>query len=270
MAEQRSLTALQPFLALANSAIGRAAADLVMQATQAPGCYVFSELLETPSIQTNISNLPQLNDKHLEKLKQLSLVTIASKGPKHLTYASLQQTLDLPSVRALEDLVISAIYNSLLSAKLDTKHQRVDVSSTAGRDVAPQEIPQMIEVLSNWCKQCEDVLDDIDEQIKSIHRDAIAKKKEADEYERALAVRREAIKAEEKGVSLGTTGGKGKRVISEGADEGAGRGGWIDDDEMDLDEGPFGDAHGVGAANTSRRRSKGGRFGHLIGGNKRR
>lgn len=51
MADHKYLTALQPFLLLAKNATGRAAADLVMQATQAPGCYVFAELLEHPNIQ---------------------------------------------------------------------------------------------------------------------------------------------------------------------------------------------------------------------------
>lgn len=50
MSTAQSLTALQPFLLLAKSAKGRAAADLVLQATQAPDAYVFSELLTHPNI----------------------------------------------------------------------------------------------------------------------------------------------------------------------------------------------------------------------------
>lgn len=198
-----------------------------------------------------------MNDRQLEKLKQLSLVTLASLGQSHLTYPSLLATLDLPSIRALEDLVISAITASLLSAKLDTKHQLIEVSSTAGRDVAPAEIPAMIATLSNWCSVCEDVLEDIDAQVKGIQRDAMQRRRHVDEYERVLAAKREALKGEEKGQ------GKGKRVISEGADDGgAARGGWGDDDEMDLDDAPFGGD--VGGANTSKRRTKG-RFAGFIG-----
>ena len=47
--------ALQPYILLAKNATGRAAADLVLQAIQAPGSYVFSELLECPNIQ-NLAN----------------------------------------------------------------------------------------------------------------------------------------------------------------------------------------------------------------------
>lgn len=67
MADQSYLTALAPFLALSKSATGRAAADLVVQATQAPGCFVFSELLETPNIQKLAENADGV--KHLELLK---------------------------------------------------------------------------------------------------------------------------------------------------------------------------------------------------------
>jgi COP9 signalosome complex subunit 7 len=216
---------------------------------------------ETNIDVANASALPSLNEKQLEKLKQLSLITIASRGSQYLTYSSLLQELDLSSVRALEDLVISAIYADLLHAKLDTKSQFVEVSSTAGRDVAPTEIPSMIETLTRWCGQCEDVLADIDAQMKAVHDEAVQKKKESDEYEKLLAHKREQLRNEEK-----TSGAlsKGKRVISEG-DDGT-RGGY-DDDEMDVDDSPVGaDGHGHwGGANTSRRRTKG-RFGGLMPG----
>ncbi|KAG0633842.1 hypothetical protein HOY80DRAFT_895900 [Tuber brumale] len=284
MADEQYLTSLQPFILLAKSATGRAAADLVMQATAAPGCFVFSELLEMPNIQAlaktgdgkryfdllkifaygwygdyrdNAKNLPPLSAAHLHKLKQLSLITLSSQGPQNLTYTSLQRTLDLPSTRALEDLTISAIYAHLLVAKLDTKAARIEVSSTAGRDVAPEEIPDMIATLKNWCRQCEDVLGDIDEQVRCVQREAIARKRAADEYERIVAMRKEIVKSEEKG---GGVAGKGKRVISEG-DESTirGSGGWGEDDEMEIDEGPFDgvtSASSAGGANTSKRRTK--------------
>ncbi|RPB04489.1 hypothetical protein L873DRAFT_1840521 [Choiromyces venosus 120613-1] len=317
MADEQYLTSLQPFILLAKSATGRAAADLVMQATAAPGCFVFSELLEMPNIQAlantgdgrryydllkvfaygwygdyrdNAPNLPPLTPAHLHKLKQLSLITLSSQGPQNLTYPSLQRTLDLPSTRALEDLTISAIYAHLLVAKLDTKASRIEVSSTAGRDVAPEEVPDMIATLKNWCRQCEDVLGDIDEQVRCVQREAVAKKRAADEYERIVAGRKEIIKNEEKGVGVGGGGGgggggsiatavqaagKGKRVISEGDENSIrGSGGWGEDDEMEIDEGgpfdgvatsPTVGAPAGGSANTSKRRTKKG-LGGILGG----
>lgn len=44
-------TKLEPFLLMAKSAKGAAAAKLVQDATAAPGVYVFSELLAHPSVQ---------------------------------------------------------------------------------------------------------------------------------------------------------------------------------------------------------------------------
>lgn len=42
-----ALARLEPFLILAKSARGAAAAKLIAEATAAPGCYVFSELADT-------------------------------------------------------------------------------------------------------------------------------------------------------------------------------------------------------------------------------
>lgn len=210
-------------------------------------------------------DLPPLNDKQLEKLKQLSLITLASRGAEHLTYPSLLRSLELPSIRVLEDLVISAIYAGLLHAKLDTASQLVEVSSTAGRDVAPSEIPSMVATLNAWCKQCEDVLADIDGQMEKVHREAVQKKWENEEYAKLVAAKKEQLKSEEKGST-----GKGKRVISEGAEDGRGGYGADDDDGMDLDDASYGDGAGGTSwgPNAARRRAKGVRFPPL--GNKRR
>ena len=42
---------LEPFLLMAKSAKGAAAAKLIQDATAAPGVFVFAELLELPNIQ---------------------------------------------------------------------------------------------------------------------------------------------------------------------------------------------------------------------------
>jgi COP9 signalosome complex subunit 7 len=47
---------LEPFLLIAKSAKGAAAARLVEDATAAPGVFVFSELLELPNIQEGRMN----------------------------------------------------------------------------------------------------------------------------------------------------------------------------------------------------------------------
>lgn len=160
--------------------------------------------------------------------------------------------------------MISAIYAGLLNAKLDTASQLVEVSSTAGRDVAPDDIANMVATLNAWCKQCDEVLADIDGQMRTVHREAVQKKKETEEYEKLVAAKKEQLKGDDKGVA-----GKGKRVISESAEDG--RGYAEEDDGMDLDDASYGHGDAPGAAwgpNAGRRRTKG-RFGGLMG-NKRR
>lgn len=51
MADQKALFALQPFILQAKSAGPAKAVDIITKATEAPGCFVFSELLELPAIQ---------------------------------------------------------------------------------------------------------------------------------------------------------------------------------------------------------------------------
>ncbi|KAJ2973060.1 hypothetical protein NUW58_g9036 [Xylaria curta] len=158
MEQIKALNALEPYLALTKSATApRAAADLVTQATSNPNTYVFSELLQTPQIQalsqspdhasylklleifsygtytnyTATTNLPSLNDAQALKLRQLSLLTLA-KGPHNLSYAALQQNLGLRNARAVEDLVISAVYAGLVDAQLDPHNSRiVEIKSAA-------------------------------------------------------------------------------------------------------------------------------------------
>ncbi|UKZ75909.1 COP9 signalosome complex subunit 7a [Trichoderma virens FT-333] len=157
MEQTKALNALEPFLALSKSATSpRAAADLVTRATSAPNTFLFAELLQTPQIQALAAspeftsyltllqifsygsygtynatpNLPALNDTQTLKLRQLSLLSLASDRSS-LSYDALQNALGLSSVREVEDLVITAIYAGLLHATLDPARQAIQVSSIA-------------------------------------------------------------------------------------------------------------------------------------------
>ncbi|KAK3950348.1 hypothetical protein QBC32DRAFT_241682 [Pseudoneurospora amorphoporcata] len=106
MEQAKALNALEPFIALSKSATSpRAAADLVTRATSAANTFIFTELLQTPQIQSlansdefssyltllqvfshgtygdyiaNASALPVLNDEQKLKLRQLSLLTLVT------------------------------------------------------------------------------------------------------------------------------------------------------------------------------------------------
>lgn len=170
------------------------------------------------------SNLPKLSPAQTLKLRQLSLLTLATT-PSALTYIHLQSALSLPTPRALEALVITTIYAGLLTAKLDTLSQRVEVSSVAPlRDLKPGSIPRMVRVLEDWDSRCVSVLGELEAQVREVMRGAQEKRKRELEHERAVA----------KAMGDGEGKGKlGKRVVGIGGEE------------MDLDDGNGGRTRGA-------------------------
>ncbi|KAI1209650.1 uncharacterized protein F4807DRAFT_425749 [Annulohypoxylon truncatum] len=206
MEQTKALNALEPYLALTKSATSpRAAADLVTQATSNPNTYVFAELLQAPQIQslsqtpeyapylqlleifshgtyqtyaaaqTSTPSLPALNDAQALKLRQLSLLTLA-RNPRNLSYANLQTSLGLPTPRAVEELVISAIYAGLVEAQLDPRNQTVHVSGVAPlRDPEPNSIPSALAALRAFSARCETTLQDLEAQVTSVREAAVSR-----------------------------------------------------------------------------------------------
>ncbi|KAI4104712.1 MAG: hypothetical protein LQ339_003790 [Xanthoria mediterranea] len=254
--QQKALNALESFILLSSSASSpRAAADLVKQATSAPNTYVFAELLQTKNIAalkdgppeyasfytlleifawgtwadySSTPDLPPLTDAQAHKLRQLSLLSLAT-SPSTLTYTHLLTALSLSSTRALEDLVISTIYAGLLVAKLDTKSQRVDVSSVSPlRDLPPARVPQLLSTLDTWNGRCVSVLDDLETQIKEVRQKALERRKREQRDETAVEklvgqALKERGKAGEKRMAQDPVGGS-EAAVGDG------------DDGMDLDE----------------------------------
>ncbi|KAI4193370.1 MAG: hypothetical protein LQ350_008351 [Teloschistes chrysophthalmus] len=262
--QQKALNALESFIILSKSATSpRSAADLVNQATSAPNTYVFAELLQTPNIAalktvsaeyasyytllqifswgtwadySSTPKLPQLSDPQAHKLRQLSLLSL-STSPSTLTYSHLQSALSLPSVRALEDLVISAVYAGLLTAKLDPKSQRVDVSSVSPlRDLCPGRVPQLVQTLNTWDARCVTVLGELEAQVAEVKAKALERRKR----ERRDEVAVEKLVARGEKGKAGSQDEKGKVGGKRGAQEVAGDKGLLTgdgNDEMDLDDG---------------------------------
>ncbi|KAI4106625.1 MAG: hypothetical protein LQ345_007178 [Seirophora villosa] len=261
--QQKALNALESFILLSKSATSpRSAADLVNQATSAPNTYVFAELLRTPNISalktaspehaqyhtlleifawgtwadySSHPHLPPLSDAQSHKLRQLTLLSL-STSPSSLTYPHLLTALSLPTVRALEDLVISTIYSGLLTAKLNTQTQRVDVSSVSPlRDLRPGSIPALQSTLGAWEARCGSVLDHLENQIKEVKQKAMERRKR--ELRDDAAVENLVQEAKTGGMRLQDERGKflgGKRGPGEVGGSMIGASG---NDEMDLDDG---------------------------------
>ncbi|KAI0839175.1 hypothetical protein F5Y06DRAFT_266209 [Hypoxylon sp. FL0890] len=240
MEQTKALNALEPYLALTKSATApRAAADLVTQATSNPNTYVFAELLQAPQIQglsqspeyapylslleifsygtfaaytqalSSTPSLPKLNDAQTLKLRQLSLLTLA-RDPHNLSYAALQRALGLPDSRAVEDLVISAIYAGLIEAQLDPRHQTVHVSSVSPlRDLEPNSIPSMLTAVRSWSGRCSTTLADLESQISAVKAAAAARASEQAAWEKTQTkLVEDQRKSETAGAS--TTGAHGR------------------------------------------------------------
>lgn len=181
---------LEQFVILAKNVKGNAAVELVKQVLEAPGVYVFGELLDMQNVQelangpqsgyfkllnvfaygtysdykANRSELPELTTQQLKKLRHLTTVSLATKN-KCLPYSLLLSELDIKNVRELEDLIIEVIYADVVRGKLDQHNQQLEVDYAIGRDIRREAVPDIVHVLQEWCNGCEAVLQGIETQI---------------------------------------------------------------------------------------------------------
>ncbi|ORX54391.1 PCI-domain-containing protein [Hesseltinella vesiculosa] len=212
---------LEPFLILSKSVKGNANAKLISDCLNAPGIYVFSELFEAPNVVdaaalpevkpyytllrlflfgtfsdyvANANDLPSLTPAQAIKLKQLSIVTLSEKN-RTLSYAELQQQLYLDTIRDLEDLIIDAIYQGVLTGKLDQRKQQLQVDETMGRDLRPGQLDGMLEQLATWNRQVADLGQALEEKIQHIGQQITQNEHDKVTYDGAIEkIRKEAQK----------------------------------------------------------------------------
>lgn len=186
-----------------------------------------------PAAQTN---LPKLSAQQHQKLLLLSLLPL-SRSHATLTYEHLLSVLDLPSTRALEELITNAIYSGLITATLDPAHSLVSVTSIAPlRDLAPGSLPALQATLQSWSQRCESALADLEAQVEKVKKDAVDREKVRRKKERAL----------EAAMQSSDDKGSGKRGLL----------GLVGDDAMDID-----DEGGSSRTTRSSKRGAGGGFG---------
>ena len=138
-----------------------------------------------PSLtRADTPDLPTLNEAQTLKLQQLSLLTIASPflpsnhQDNTLTYPSLMTALDLPTPAALESLVTTCIYSNLLTARLSPTSTPpvVHITSVAPlRDLRPQSLPALRQILSTWSSRCDTVVNDLESTIATLKTNAVTR-----------------------------------------------------------------------------------------------
>lgn len=188
--QKPSSNLLEQFILLAKGTSGSALTTLISQVLEAPGVYVFGELLELANVQelaeganaaylqllnlfaygtypdyiANKESLPELSAAQQSKLKHLTVVSLASRM-KCIPYSVLLKDLEMRNLRELEDLIIEAVYTDIIQGKLDQRNQLLEVDFCIGRDIRKKDINNIVKTLHEWCDGCEAVLLGIEQQV---------------------------------------------------------------------------------------------------------
>jgi len=191
-----SSAAMEQFLILAKTCKGLSAVELIRQVLESPHIYVFGEFLDMASIKELAANvdhnryyelmlvfaygtyrqylsrsaeLPPLTDPMRTKLRQLTIVSLATKR-KHIPYEQLLEELDVKTMRELEDIIIDVIYANVVTGKMDQLNNRLEIEQTIGRDIRRDDLQTVSNVLSEWCRNCDNVLRNIEQQIANANQ----------------------------------------------------------------------------------------------------
>jgi COP9 signalosome complex subunit 7 len=213
---------LQPFLDMAKPLKDtKSIAGIIRQALSAPNVFVFGELLSLDCVQqlekgdeeaqqhyellkifaygtysdykSRESKLPKLTKQQLTKLKQLTIVALASEN-RIIPYKTLQEKLEITNVRELEDLVIDCIYQGILIGRLDQQKAQLQVSSAIGRDLRPGQIDELLRTLNLWAQQSEILMKTIDEKINWAKNAHESYKKQKQQFEKHIEELKQTIK----------------------------------------------------------------------------
>lgn len=186
--------------------------------------------------------------------------------------------LSLSTATDLESLVTTAIYASLISARLSpaSTPPTVNVTSVAPlRDVQPQSLPKMITLLTKWEARCCEVVSDLEREIARVRVDAARRRAKEQAHQTLLERAVQARLDQAGGPGIGGGGGNngnmapgrnGSKPIFSRRGPGMGRnkreynaddvddddGFWETGDGMDIDEGVGSSSRAPGSRHTKR------------------
>ncbi|KAL7842476.1 hypothetical protein SRHO_G00241650 [Serrasalmus rhombeus] len=186
---------LQQFILLAKNLRGAALVSLINRMLETPGVYTFGEFLDLPHVkelskgpddgysrllelfaygvyhdyQANESTLPPLSDAQRNKLRHLTITTLAA-NTQCIPYSVLQTALEVASVRQLEDVLIEAVYSDVIKGKLDQCKQQLEVDACIGRDMCSKDTGELAQTLKSWCAGCDSMCCAIESQVHKVRQ----------------------------------------------------------------------------------------------------
>jgi COP9 signalosome complex subunit 7 len=210
---------LDQFVMLAKLATSAGAAEIIKQVLEAPGVYVFSELMDVPSIKdlngteftpyyelltvfaygtykdylNSGRGLPELTVAQKKKLQHLTIVSL-SEQDKCIPYKTLLDELGIGNLRELEDLIIEAIYAEIIQGKLDQGRSLLEVDTTIGRDIRKENLPTISSTLESWCDGCENVLATLQAQVDRANADKTQRLRRKDALEQEILNLKKTVK----------------------------------------------------------------------------
>ncbi|CAG7784887.1 unnamed protein product [Allacma fusca] len=211
---------IEQFVLLAKSAKGAAAAELIKQALDTPGVYVFRELIDMPNVKelvgTSYNNvwellnvfaygtykdylaaqndLPELSVNQKKKLQHLTIVSLSEQG-KCIPYNKLLVELRVANLRELEDLIIEAIYAEIIQGKLDQNQALLEIDTTIGRDIRPENTDAIKNTLESWCETCETVLSTLQAQVHRANLEKTSRIQRKEQQDQEISTLKKTVKA---------------------------------------------------------------------------
>ncbi|XP_055920366.1 COP9 signalosome complex subunit 7 [Eupeodes corollae] len=212
---------LEQFTILAKTAHGAACLELIKQVLEAPGIYVFAELLAMPNIaelqngpnaryyntlnlfaygtykqySLNPSEYLELTTAMRKKLQHLTIVSLAIKN-KCIPYSVLLEELEVENVRHLEDVIIEAIYADIIHGKLFQNNRFLEIDFAQGRDIPPGYTSKIANTLQEWSDACDAISKCIEEQINRANSEKAKRLRKKERIDKELINLKKTLKTQ--------------------------------------------------------------------------
>ncbi|BFZ54643.1 hypothetical protein PYCC9005_001680 [Savitreella phatthalungensis] len=235
---------------LVGQAHGPAFARLVQSAIDAPDVYDLTSLAHSPelaqldsAIRTPLQlllggtytdyarGMPSdltLSATALEKLRRLTLVTLAGQSSKH-TYVAVIEATGVEDSAALEKLLIDAAYDGLVDVRINARDENVTLAALqprhassmalSGNSPSTDTLSSIVAALDGWQAQCSRIAADLDAQVNAIYESVRHRKLDEHRHVQAVAT----AKAGANGLSSVGLGGPRAGAANPGSIPGAGQ-----------------------------------------------